>query len=177
MPSSSSAAHSELDDPWSWLASAIERTYHQNEDLWRFKVGERARVAQIFLQLRYLVPDRWNVDCEYNRHGENDPKRQSDTQGRARRYGTPDLIIHRRGVKQGAAGNLLVVELKTDRSNLNARSHDYRKVQYWMNRIEYQYGAVVSLGENLTDFAPKVLWFDHRLPLPRSATPLRVLTQ
>ncbi|MGN7149290.1 hypothetical protein ACTHQ6_09900 [Arthrobacter sp. SAFR-179] len=81
-------------------------------ELWNWKVGERARVVEIRFALRGRVPKPWNVDTEWNREGqEGSPKKLHNVPGQD--FGTPDLLIHRRG-EWGAQNNLLVAEFKNE---------------------------------------------------------------
>lgn len=147
----------------SWLSDAIERVHEVQPELWTLRVGERARVAQVFLELRALVPRTWDVDCEYNREGiEGDSKRWDRGV-----LGTPDIVIHHRGLT-GPDHNLLVAEFKSDSANLNRSSKDYEKVSAWVRKFKYQVAAVVSLGPSDTVFRPRALWIseEHSSPSP-----------
>lgn len=94
----------------------------------------------------------WNVDCEYNRMGQDgEPKRNAE--GVIIR---PDIIVHHRG-RAEMEHNLLVIEVKKDNS-----SHDFKKLKDFTikpepdqeQRYQYQYGLALS-------FVPKLSlqWF------------------
>jgi hypothetical protein len=146
-----------------WLRDAILAAGSHDRALWDRNVGERSRVASIYLALRTnpeITDEGWHVDYEYNR-SDTDPKpapQFDSTKGEwVVKHGTPDLVIHRRG-PSGPANNLLVVEFKRTYSNLVADSHDARKVQFWAGRFGYRIGAVVGLGPRGITFSPRVLW-------------------
>ena len=60
----------------------------------------------------------------------------------------PDIIFHSRG---GHKSNFLVIEVKRDGSQAEARSDAQKIKSAWFgNRLHYQFGAVVSLKSNKT---------------------------
>jgi hypothetical protein len=84
-----------------------------------------------------------NVDCEYNRHG-NDIKRLAwhrDLSSRIddleARTVFPDIIVHKRGDDDN---NLLVIEIIKSSSGLN-HNYDYEKLRaFTSNSYHYQHG-------------------------------------
>ena len=140
-----------------FVFGAIEDVYHRQPELWRGNLSERARVAEIFHALRVsplIHGCNWNVDLEWNKEGENGTSKRLQAGGG--RYGTPDLVIHRRG-QYGFGGNLLVAEFKNSYRSSSVRS-DAMKVKEWMDRFGYQYGLVLAFGPNGMTYRPQGLW-------------------
>ncbi|MBT8161462.1 MULTISPECIES: hypothetical protein [Arthrobacter] len=139
-----------------WLSSSIHTVFQGQPKLWNWNLGEPARVAEIFFDLRCKVPPPWNVDLEWNREGQlGATKKLPNVESKT--YGTPDLIIHRRG-DYGRENNLLVVEFK-NKYSAEAEKKDKAKVLDWMDRYGYQFGAVVSLRRARSgSLDPQSLW-------------------
>lgn len=139
-----------------WLSSSIHTVFQDQPELWNWNLGEPARVAEIFFDLRCKVTPPWNVDLEWNREGQlGDTKKLPNVQGKI--YGTPDLIIHRRGA-DSPENNLLVVEFKNKYSEADEEK-DLAKVLDWMDRYGYQFGAVVSLRRARNgSLDPRSMW-------------------
>ena len=101
------------------LDNAMQDLCRDDGEIIRNDANERSithRLA-VYLEKRLGVPD-WNIDCEYNRKG-NDIKRlerkipiesvrPSDLEGKTV---FPDIIIHKRGVCNKDS-NLIVIEVK-----------------------------------------------------------------
>jgi hypothetical protein len=125
--------------------------------LFHCKVGEQAVVAQIGWALRSLVPPRvveaagWDVDLEYDRQDT-----EGDLKQRKVRLGRPDLVVHRRGLR-GPRNNLLIVEVKRTYGSMKRLSSDQIKVNEFIERHGYQFGATVSLGPRVGQFEPRFL--------------------
>lgn len=137
------------------LAAAVHRVFSDLPELWVYDLGERARVAHVARVLAELLPGEWDVDVEYNRWG---------TAGEAKRWGadperlgTPDLVVHHRGL-HGPEHNLLIAEFKNDFSSMTVNSVDVRRVASWVELFKYQVGAVVGFGDTRHTFNPKVIW-------------------
>lgn len=139
-----------------WLTSSIHKVFLDQPELWNWKLGERARVVEICFDLRGRVPEPWNVDAEWNREGqEGSPKKLPNVPGQD--FGTPDLIIHRRG-ELGPQNNLLVAEFKNE-YNARDEEKDLAKIVDWMDRYDYRFGAVVALTRSPDGLlAPQALW-------------------
>jgi hypothetical protein len=151
-----------------WVRDALVETHRKHEALWRLQVGERAIVAQIFLQMSQTLPDRhWNLDSEYNREGFGDIKLLRDgSMGSGPKRGVPDLIVHHRG-ERGPEHNLLLLEFKLNDPELSRASVDASKVERWVDRFGYQHGAAVSIGHSRGSFDPYWLWYsaEDRMPV------------
>lgn len=139
-------------DVQSWLVDSIDEVVRTQPELWDWNLGERTRVTEIFSSLRTKVPRSWNVDMEWNREGN-----LGDVKRRPIRYGTPDIVIHRRG-ESGPENNLLVAEFKNLHSK-RGQDEDQEKIEDWMDRFGYRFGTVLSLNRNSQGvFVPKGLW-------------------
>ena len=72
-------------------------------------------------------------------------------------FGTPDLIIHRRGV-WGSKDNLLITEFK-NQYNAQDEERDLDKILDWMDRYGYRFGAVIALIRRRDGvLAPRAQW-------------------
>lgn len=103
----------------------------------------------------YLVPHfvGWDIDCEYNRDGIDDPKMMilppRKTQPSAldvhARTVYPDIIVHHRGVG-GADNNLLVIEVKKS-SNGDGDEFEYDRIKLreFQSQLYYQHAYLVTL--------------------------------
>lgn len=105
---------------------ALTRFYKKEILLLKYKVAERALTHKLAEHLQMEFPD-YNVDCEYNKIGNGDPKRVglliSEVQKKKKKSCCgncdmcrrnkcvvfPDIIVH----KGGRDENLIVVEAKT----------------------------------------------------------------
>jgi hypothetical protein len=137
--------------------AALEAFYKKESLLVEYKVAERALTHKLAEHIQREFPE-YDVDCEYNKVGEGDPKRLGwfmyETQGvrshpchrdcdRCRRNKCvifPDIIVHHRGKSE----NLLVVEAKTAWSE-RSRKKDFKKLQELVNSEEYQYSLGISI--------------------------------
>jgi hypothetical protein len=136
---------------------ALTNFYLRDVKLVEYKVAERALTHKLAEHIQREFPE-YDVDCEYNKVGEGDPKRLGrfmyETQGgrsntchrdcdRCRRNKCvifPDIIVHHRGKSE----NLLVVEAKTAWSE-RSRKKDFKKLQGLVNSEEYQYSLGISI--------------------------------
>lgn len=99
--------------------------------------NERSISFKLATYIQKHVPSDWNVDCEYNRDG-NEPKHlgisiesihSDDTEGKTV---YPDIIVHKRKTKE----NLLIIEIKKSDSNTK---NDIKKIQAFLNSDKYRY--------------------------------------
>ena len=122
--------------------------------------SERAVAFHLGWYLRPMVEESWDIDCEYNRSGMylEESVRLVDDEGRR----IPDLIVHHRG-KLGPEHNLLLLELATDRANVDgATTGDFGRARALQSRFGYQFAAVLDLrlGTRGADLpiAPRWQW-------------------
>ncbi len=151
-----------LTDLWDWEAHVLPRIedaiwilQRRDGDLFEDRIaGERAIAHRLGLFLQHLFPT-FDVDCEYNRMGE-DPKLPKRIRGELRResnetdeeLATPDICIHRRG-KTNRENNLLVVEVKIEGNNSNVDS-DWAKLKAFTSggeKFTYQHGLWLVFGK------------------------------
>jgi hypothetical protein len=120
---------------------------------------EQTVTHRLAVYLDPLFPN-WNVDCEFNRVGEEqDPKRLANSNAR------PDLVVHRRG-QSGPENNLLYCEAKTSIATHEAEARDIAKIedatkQYPGTQFGYQYGLYLKITtlHEVRDFKLSVNWF------------------
>ena len=102
--------------------------------------SEWAIAHRLAVYLEQLLPG-WNVDCEFNRQGnEIDPKAlESGSLVR------PDIIVHHRGQVE-REHNLLAIELK--KANVaadHAKVREYTSLPAGSRKFQYRYGLSVSV--------------------------------
>lgn len=117
------------------LRSAIQTCYDQDYTLIERNM-ERASVSRIFLYMhdliqtdsRFEVFKDYNLDCEYNKNGEN-----RKWTPRCKKGTSPDLILHKRrfyDVPQTEDTNLLVVEFKSAKGRFRYFDKNTEKTKY-----------------------------------------------
>jgi hypothetical protein len=120
------------------LAKFIERDSY----LLEHDVYERAITHKLAEYLQEVFVN-WNVDCEYNRDG-NEPKRvglPDVSQESTRRNIYPDIIIHQRGTNDY---NLLIVEAKkSNDARLGGEDHDRNKLVAYARDLGYRVGIFI----------------------------------
>lgn len=93
---------------------AISRLITEQPELLDLGVTERTLSHHLALYLTDLVPKRYDVDVEYNRHGQSTkrlflpPRKALDKELRAT-IAYPDILVHNRNTD---TNNLLVLEMK-----------------------------------------------------------------
>lgn len=128
------------------IKNALLRFYKEDSYLIDNNVHERSLTFRLGVYLQNEFPD-YNVDCEYNKVGNGDPKRidllmaaQQDCPKDCNKCAAnkcvvfPDIIVHQRGTDE----NILVVEAKTAWSG-QAQVNDYKKLQALIDSGEYHY--------------------------------------
>ena len=109
-------------------------------------MAERALTHKLAEHLQKSFPN-YNVDCEYNKVGEGDPKRidllmqdYPDCPKDCNRCAAnkcvifPDIIVHRRGKDE----NILVIEAKTEWSG-QSQENDRKKLKALVDSKKYNY--------------------------------------
>lgn len=139
---------------------ALQCFYSNDAYLIEYQVAERALTHKLAEYLQKLFPD-YNVDCEYNKVGDGDPKRidllmaaQQDCPQDCNKCAAnkcvvfPDIIVHKRGRDE----NILVIEAKTAWSG-QAQVNDYKKLQALIDSGEYHYqlGVAFRFSENFEE--------------------------
>ena len=107
----------------------LEMFYTRESLLVKYKVAERALTHKLAEYLQMLFCG-YNVDCEYNKVGDGEPKRVEALVGVV----FPDIIVHRRGKDR----NLLVVEAKTEWGGAS-QNEDFEKLKALTTSTDYKY--------------------------------------
>lgn len=108
---------------------AIMWLYKNDHFLITNAAEERSITHKFAEYIQFLFPE-WNVDCEYNRRGEDMPK---DLPNQNTSY--PDIIIHLRNTKC----NLLVIEAKSIHSRNHSDKKDKDKIKAYIEDSKYLY--------------------------------------
>ena len=127
------------------LERARARLRREDRHLLMIDVSERCIAARLAMYLQDYFRN-YDVDVEYNRHGE-DTKQLQDLvyehdcyrdrdEGRAV---LPDVIVHKRGV---CDSNLLVIEMKKS-GRVCGIEKDRRRIQAFRAQLGYEFGALV----------------------------------
>lgn len=141
----------------SLVDQAIDRLINNEPQLLDLNVTERALSHHLARYLGALVPEDYNVDCEYNRHF-NDPKRLNLKPRKAKdreiRATTvfPDIIVHKR---DSDTDNLLVLEVKKPGETLD---YDEAKLRAFRKELRYTHTAHVILGRRNGELVKEVRW-------------------
>lgn len=130
---------------------AIDMLYAHDSALIEQNTSEWSIAHRLAVYLEQVLPG-WNVDCEYNRQGqEQDLKKMSD--GNKVR---PDIIIHHRGFVE-SAHNLLVLEIKKHETESDSeKACEYTKPPQDTRIFQYQFGLALSLFPG-----PTLSWFTN----------------
>jgi len=141
---------------------AIALLVENEPQLLDLNVTERALSHHLARYLGELVPEGFNVDCEYNRHFD-DPKRLDlkhlkprQAKDREIRATTvfPDIILHKR---DSDTDNLLVLEMKKPGEKLG---YDKAKLLAFRRELGYIYTAHVILGHQNGELIKKLIFVD-----------------
>ncbi|MFA7689038.1 MAG: hypothetical protein WCX96_03010 [Bacilli bacterium] len=148
------------------IEGAVHRLIKEDKDLFEIDVNERTLCHRLALYLECKFKD-YNIDCEYNRNGDRDPKKiffnnlkkslnkhiekEKDNDTVAKTV-YPDIIIHKRKIKD----NLLAIEVKKD-SNNNDRAYDLKKLEGYKREFGYKYTVFLQINvgkeyENIEDY-------------------------
>lgn len=128
---------------------AIDMLFARDSKLFYTKASEWAIAHRIAVYLEKHF-EGWNVDCEYNKVGQNgDTKHDADGN-----YKRPDIIIYHRGITQ-REHNLLVIEVKiknTDEDFFKLR--EFTSPPSGSREFQYQHGLALSFEPDV-----KKVWF------------------
>jgi hypothetical protein len=141
------------------LEKAIDYLIINQAALLDLDVTERALSHYLAIYIAQLIPDVYDVDVEYNRHG-GDPKRLNlpprqalDREVRATTV-FPDIVVHRRNTDDE---NLLVIEVKKPGEDT---AYDHLKLQAFRNELGYRNAAHVILGRAGGCVVREIIWID-----------------
>lgn len=133
------------------VKDALEAFYREERLLLDVNASERSISHKLAEHLQDQFR-RLNVDCEYNRRGNDIKRLQFPGDSSARmddleaKTVFPDIIVHERGHDDN---NLLVIEIKKSSSGLN-RNYDYEKLRaFTINPYRYKHGLFLlfDVGE------------------------------
>ncbi|ABR30273.1 hypothetical protein SU69_02105 [Thermosipho melanesiensis] len=114
---------------------------NDRDELLRVRIYEPTISHKIAVYLDGKFGD-YNVDCEYNRMGE-ESKRNS--KGKTVR---PDIIVHKRGKKD----NLVVIEVKHAGKNSKKAKADVKKLKtYFYDTLDYKLGVFIGVLKSKID--------------------------
>jgi hypothetical protein len=140
--------HTELEEK---VMFAIDMLYTHDSALLERNASEWSIAHRLAVYLEQVV-DGWNVDCEYNRQGQERDLKKMSNDGKVR----PDIIIHHRGFIE-APHNLLVLEIKKLETDSDSEKVcEYTKPPQDSRRFQYQYGLALSLVPS-----PRLNWFSN----------------
>jgi hypothetical protein len=146
--------------------------------------AERAIAAALGWHIKAVMERSWDVDCEYNRSGAADDaavKRWLATSDEGVMDGqppptpvTPDLIVHRRGLR-GKANNLFILELKKnddgDDSYADQTSRgSLKSILDIQKNFDYQHAVLLNLQLTPRDRPRSGLGSNSRTGRRRSLT-------
>ena len=139
--------------------TALCRLIEEQPELLELGVTERALSHHLARYLAHLVPAGYDVDVEYNRHGEDPkrlnlpPRRALDRELRATTV-FPDILIHKRNTDER---NLLVLEMKKPGEGLE---YDEIKLRAFRAELGYTHAAHIILGKDNGHVIRSVIWID-----------------
>lgn len=117
-------------------------------------------IHRLALYIEDFVERHLVVDCEYNRHLENQERgRLFDDEGRIGRTGEvtvmPDIILHRRNTDES---NLIALEVKKPGMD---NEHDFSELRAFRDQLAYRHVAHLVLGLGKDDEVENELdWLD-----------------
>jgi len=146
----SSADIPSLKDVRLHIINAISRLYRDDPELLEVDANERSITHKLAEYLQLEFPG-WNVDCEYNRLGdENERKRLvikdierptvEDTEAKTV---FPDIIVHHRKKPE----NLLVMEVKKGKGEADTKDIVKLRAFTKVPKYRYHYGLFLRLEE------------------------------
>ena len=145
---------------------ALKQFLKNDRDLIHVDANERSITHKLGEHLQKVFPG-WDVDCEYNRDGEQPKRLRSELEAKGAKHEGlepddteaktvyPDIIVHRRCTSH----NLLVIEAKK-RCHLDSTSIDEHKLKRFTSRcgqFGYRYGLLLIFGDTV-DEVPRQRW-------------------
>jgi hypothetical protein len=138
--------HSELKKH---IKRAIDMLYARDSDLFSQNASEWSIAHRLAVYVECELPE-WNVDCEYNRQGQNEAPKPGHKEGNIR----PDIIIHHRHFTE-LDHNLISIELKKVESDHDLeRVCEYTKKPVGKREYQYQFALALTVAS-----VPKMRWF------------------
>ena len=138
---------------------AIDQLVAEQPTLLDLDVTERALSHYLALYIAGVMPAAYNVDVEYNRHGD-DPKRLNlparralDRELRATTV-FPDIVVHKRNTDEE---NILVLEMKKPGEDI---AYDKLKLRAFRKELGYRHTANVVIGRSNGRIIRDVIWVE-----------------
>lgn len=149
----------------SGIISALFELYKRDKQILSINANERSITHRFAIYIEKEFPG-WDVDCEYNRDGE-DPKKahlnpsdESNNKNNGSRV-YPDIIVHKRG-REGR--NLLVIEAKMDVPPVTATARETDKQKIWAYNEKYDYETGLFIIFNIKNgpLSADLEWYDDK---------------
>jgi hypothetical protein len=122
---------------------ALDLFYESDSLLVNLKVNERAICHHFAIYLKLLFQD-YNIDCEYDKHGDDFKKLENISECSERKKTDrilPDILVHKRCNDKN---NLIILEIK---SKSDADSCDIKKLELMTNskgQFKYDFGVFIK---------------------------------
>jgi hypothetical protein len=122
---------------------ALDLLIQHDYQLLDLKVCERALQFKIahYMAQSLLIRLPLTLDCEYNRHYDNEKQLQLPQKHRASKV-FPDILIHERNSDNR---NMLVLEIKRPGQNL---AHDRNKLRAFVAQLNYRHAGHIIIGHD-----------------------------
>ena len=122
---------------------ALDLLIQHDYQLLDLKVCERALQFKIahYMAQSLLVRFPLTLDCEYNRHYDNEKQLQLPQKHRASKV-FPDILVHERNSDNC---NMLVLEIKRPGQNL---THDRNKLRAFVTQLNYRHAGHIIIGHD-----------------------------
>ncbi len=134
---------------------ALDLFYENDSQIVNLKVNERAICHQFAIYLKYLFKN-YDVDCEYDKHGDDFKKLENISECSERKKTDrilPDILVHKRGNDKN---NLIIIEIK---SKSDADSCDIKKLELMTNhkgQFKYNFGVFIEFKDTKENTKPKL---------------------
>ncbi len=133
------------------LRSALNMLLTRDAALIAGDNSEWAVAHRLAVYLEAFLPG-WDIDCEYNRQGEERTPKTLAAGLRVR----PDIIVHRRG-RTEREHNLLAIELKKSNSGPDLeKAREYTRPPAGSRKYQYRHGLTIALYDGSS-----MKWFEN----------------
>lgn len=131
------------------LRQAINRFLENEQHLLSVAVNERSLTHKFAEYLQIILGCAWDIDCEYNRYGEDSKildEVKSIVGDNTKTYETksktvyPDIVVHKRGPD---GPNLIVLEAKKDPTS-QEKSDDKKKLRKIKEKYHYDFAIFLT---------------------------------
>lgn len=160
----------EIEEIKNRINKAIKIFYKNDFFLIKNNINERSVTHKLaeYLQREFL---EYDIDCEYNRmknkNMDNEyitkkldlPKKEIDSYDTKATTVYPDIIIHHR---RNSNDNLLVIEVKKEANNKEVNNFDIKKINAYINKLEYDHGLFLKLFKNLKETLAGLDWYHKK---------------